>query len=223
MSHASREHVTKILATVESIRRQQGLTKHQLANRLGIPSGTFGLWFQKTAPRFPSPAHLSKLESYIVRIRDEDLAWQEVWGKIRRWWQTQHRYASASDLARESGWGGEQLAECLRGEKEAPRLVVERLAESLRIPTPVSKPVEGEAERRIVRLKALLILLHDELAWFRDGPEEARRVFRAKLDPFHVGYLSSLLAMLSDEEKFERWLAATTNRFASFRRRGGRL
>jgi hypothetical protein len=34
--------------------------------------------------------------------------------------------------------------------------------------------------------------------------------------------LSSLLTMLSDESKFKRWLAATTNRFTSFQRKGGR-
>ena len=148
--------------------------------------------------------------------------WEEVWGRIRGWWQTQHRYASASDLAREIGWDGDHLAECLRGEQRPPRLVIERLAGSLRIPTPASKPEEAEAKRRTDRLKALLMLLHEELAWFRDGPEEVRVVFRSELDPFDVGYLSSLLAMLSDEDKFKRWLAATTNRFASFGGRGGR-
>lgn len=222
MSQPSREHVTKTLATVEDVRRQQGLSRHQLADRLGIPFETFRRWFQKTTPKLPSPAHLSRLQSYIASARDEVSAWEEVWGRIRGWWQTQHRYSSASELAREIGWDGDQLAECLRGEQRPPRLVVERLAESLRIPTPVSKPQEGEAKQRTDRLKALLMLLHDELAWFRDGPEEVRGVFRCELDPFDVGYLSSLLAMLSDEDKFKRWLAATTNRFASFGRRGGR-
>lgn len=222
MSQPSREHVTKTLVAVEDVRRQQGLSRHQLADRLGIPFETFRRWFQRTGPRLPSPAHLSQLESYVVRARDEISVWEEVWARIQGWWQTQHRYASSSDLAREIGWDADHLAECLRGEQKPPRLVVERLAENLRIPTPPSKFQEGEAKQRTGRLKALLMLLHEELAWFRDGPEEARRVFRSELDPFDLGYLSSLLAMLSDEDKFKRWLAATTNRFSSFDRRGGR-
>jgi len=100
--------------------------------------------------------------------------------------------------------------------------VVERLADELRIPTPKSPPQLAELRTRIERLRALLILLHEELAWFRDGPEEVRTVLRSDLDAFDLGYLSSLLAMLPDESKFSRWLAVTTNRFASFQRNGGR-
>lgn len=103
-----------------------------------------------------------------------------------------------------------------------PRLVVERLADELRIPTPKFSPELGEVQARTERLRAVLILLHEELAWFRDGPEEVRRVLRSDLDAFDLGYLSSLLAMLSDESKFRRWLAVTSNRFASFQRKGGR-
>ncbi len=103
-----------------------------------------------------------------------------------------------------------------------PRLVMERLAEELRIATPKSPPDLGDAATRTERLRLLLILLYDELAWFRDGPQEVRNVLRAELDAFDLGYLSTLLAMFSDEGKFRRWLAATTNRFAAFQRKGTR-
>lgn len=222
MGQVSSQHVTDTLAAVESVRQRQGLSRHQLADRLGIPSETFRRWFHTSAPRLPSPAHLSRLESYVTKSRVEVSEWNAVWEAIRNRWQTQHQYASASDLAREIGWDGDHLDKCLKGGGPPPRLVVERLAASLRIPTPTSPPSIEEAGRRSERLKALLTLLHDELAWFRDGPEEIRAVFRSQLDPFDVGYLSSLLAMLSDESKFKRWLAVTTNRFASFRQKGGR-
>ena len=222
MSQVSREHVTETLAAVDNVRQQQGLSRHELADRLGIPFDTFCRWFRKSATRLPSVAHLSRLESYVAKSGGEVSGWDGVWEAIRNWWQTQDKYASASDLAREIGWDGDHLNQCLKGGKPPPRLVVERLAVSLRIPTPTSPPQVGEARRRSERLKALLILLHEELAWFRDGPEEIRGVFRSELDPFDVGYLSSLLTMLSDESRFKRWLAATTNRFASFQRKRGR-
>lgn len=222
MSQVSRERVTKTLAAVENLRQRQGHSRHQLADRLGIPSETFRRWFHEIAPRLPSSAHLLRLESYVANSGGEVSQWDAVWEAILNWWQTQHQYASASDLAREIGWDSDHLAQFLKSGKSPPRLVVERLAGVLRIPTPTSPPPVGEARRRSERLKALLILLHEELAWFRDGPEEIRGVFRSELDPFDVGYLSSLLTMLSDESKFKRWLAATTNRFASFQRKGGR-
>lgn len=222
MTQVSREHLIETLAAVENARQQEGLSRQQLATRLGIPSETFRRWFHKNAPRLPSAAHLSRLESYVANSRGELSGWDSVWDAILHWWQTQHKYASASDLAHEIGWDGDNLAQCLKGGTSPPRLVVERLARSVPISTPTSPAQVGEAKRRSERLKALLILLHEELVWFRDGTKELREVFRSELDPFDVGYLSSLLAMLSDESRFKRWLSATTNRFASFQRKGGR-
>jgi hypothetical protein len=39
------------------------------------------------------------------------------------------------------------------------------------------------------------------------------------MDPFDTGYLSSLLTMLFSEDKFQRWLEVTTNRFNYFQRK----
>jgi hypothetical protein len=76
-----------------------------------------------------------------------------------------------------------------------------------------------DTKRRAQRVKYLLLLLEDELRWFRDGSTDARDVFRKELDANDIGYISSLLIMLSDEEKFKRWLTLTTANFQSFRRR----
>lgn len=222
MAQVSREQVIETLAAVETVRQRHGLSRNQLADKLGIHVDTFRRWFHKTSPRLPSGTHLSRLQSYVAHARGELSEWNAVWEAIRVWWQGQHRYASASELAQEIGWDSEPLDQCLKGGTPPPRLVMERLAETLRIPTPALPPQVGEAKRRSERLKVLLILLHEELAWFRDGPEAVREVFRSELDSFDVGYLSSLLAMLSDEGTFRRWLAATTNRFSSFQQKGRR-
>ncbi len=221
MSHASREQIASTLAAVETARKTEGLSRRQLADRLGIPFETFRRWFH-TSPKLPSVGHLSRLESYIGTVRDESSGWGAVWNAIQSWWRTQHRYPSVSDLAQDIGWESDHLQRCFAGGETPPRLVVQRLADELRIPTPKSAPRISEARTRTKRLKALLILLHEELAWFRDGSEEVRSVLRSDLDPFDLGYLSSLLAMLPDEGKFRRWLTVTTNRFASFQRKGGR-
>jgi transcriptional regulator with XRE-family HTH domain len=214
--------VTETLAAVETARERQGLSRHQLADRLGIPFDTFRRWFHKTAPKQPSAAHLSRLEAYVTKAPTEVSEWDGVWQAIRGWWQTQHRYASVSDLARDIGWESDDLQRCFREGVTPPRLVLERLADELRIPTPKSPPRISDARTRTERLRALLILLHEELAWFRDGPEEVRAILRSELDSFDLGYLSSLLAMLPDEAKFRLWLIVTTNRFASFQRKGER-
>jgi len=60
-----------------------------------------------------------------------------------------------------------------------------------------------------------------EEKWFRDGSKEARDILREELDLSDIGYISSLLTMLGDEDKFKRWLTLTTNRFNFFKKKGG--
>jgi len=139
---------------------------------------------------------------------------------VRAWWQTQHRYESLEHLAKELGWTVEGLRSCLEGESIPPRLVVERLAEIVPLPTGAPSFSFEQARRRAERLKALLLIVADELAWFRDGVPEAREVLRSELDSLDAGYLSSLLTMLFSEDKFRRWLQLTTHRFNYFRRKG---
>ncbi len=78
-----------------------------------------------------------------------------------------------------------------------------------------------EAQRRSGKIRFLLLLLEDELGWFRDGSTQTREVFREALDLSDIGYISSLLTMLGDESKFVRWLTLSTNRFQYFKKRQG--
>jgi len=76
-----------------------------------------------------------------------------------------------------------------------------------------------EARHRTEKIKYLLLLLEDELRWFRDNSPRVREEFRRELDASDIGYISSLLTMLTEEDKFKRWLTLTTARFQSFKRR----
>jgi DNA-binding transcriptional regulator YiaG len=53
MSQASRERIAATLAAVEAARKTEGLSRHQLADRLGIPFETFRRWFHATSPKVP--------------------------------------------------------------------------------------------------------------------------------------------------------------------------
>jgi len=76
-----------------------------------------------------------------------------------------------------------------------------------------------EARRRAEKIKYLLLLLEDELRWFRDSSARVREEFRKELEASDIGYISSLLTMLTEEDKFQRWLALTTIRFQNFKKR----
>ena len=46
-----------------------------------------------------------------------------------------------------------------------------------------------------------------------------REIFRKELNASDIGYISSLLTMIREEDKFERWHALTTIQFQSFKGR----
>ncbi len=74
------------------------------------------------------------------------------------------------------------------------------------------------ARHRAEKIKYILLLLEDELRWFRDNEPRMRDEFRKELDASDIGYISSLMTMLTEEEKFKRWLALTTSRFQAFKK-----
>ncbi|MGB5925038.1 MAG: helix-turn-helix transcriptional regulator [Dehalococcoidia bacterium] len=80
-------------------------------------------------------------------------------------------------------------------------------------------PQVKDARRRADKIKYLLLLLEDELGWFRDNGPDAREIFRKELNASDIAYISSLLTMIREEDKFERWRALTTIQFQSFKGR----
>lgn len=90
-------------------------------------------------------------------------------------------------------------------------------------PAPVlSKKIEYKRDtpERISRLRHLLSLIAVDLEALKSAGESDRELYRTMLDPRDLGYLSSLMAMLSDEGQFQRWLHFNTYRFQQFK--GGR-
>lgn len=209
-----------ILTRLDALAKQRGFARTRLAARLGIPKSTMKKWFAKTNPRIPSPENLRKLKNLLNLMESEDRAPKKFWGHVRDWWKTQHRYNSVPAFAEEIGWDSSQLRESLEKDIPPPQVVLEKIASLLSMPLGIT-PVKPELiQAKIERIKNLLLILEEELRWFRDGSQEAREVFRARLDPLDVGYISSLLVMLGEEEAFRRWLTLTTNRFNSFKKKG---
>jgi hypothetical protein len=99
-----------------------------------------------------------------------------------------------------------------------PKIVKLRCEENLkeRIDTMSDLKV---AKERAEKIKDLLLALEKELRFFRDGSKAERDILRTELDFADVGYVSSLLTMLAEEDKFGRWCILSTYKFKSFRRR----
>jgi len=55
-------------------------------------------------------------------------------------------------------------------------------------------------------VKATLRQLVEQLDYFKKGTEVDRKKFRETIDPMEVGYVTSILKALFDEEGFQRWI-----------------
>ena len=146
---------------------------------------------------------LSRLSIYAKEraLSNRELA-EEIgihYSTVRGWWF----FTQGKAARKPSAQHVERIAEFLES-KERPEIYSQRL----------------EARHRANKVRLLLLLLEDELRWFRKSDPVTRDEFRRELDASDIGYISSLLTMLTEEDKFQRWLALTTARFNSFRKRG---
>ncbi len=214
--------VSQLLIEIEDYSRARNRTRKEMAQNLGIPYGTFKKYFLKTRnKRIPSSIYIEKMEKFLKSRKETKTYWKILWMKILQWWKTQHRYPTIKDLADEIGWDVQSLAKCIQNKEIPPKLVIEKIAKTVGFEIPTLDLMLRKAQLKTEKIKYLLLLLEDELRWFRDSSKESREIFREELDPGDIGYISSLLTMLGDEDKFRRWLTLTTNRFDFFKKKGG--
>ena len=118
------------------------------------------------------------MEKFLESWKETDIYWKELWIKILGWWKTQHRYSTIRDLADEIGWDVQNFTNYLQNKEMPPKLVIEKIAKIVGFEIPVLDSMHQEAQRKAEKIKYLLLLLEDELRWFRDSPKEARGIFR---------------------------------------------
>jgi len=218
----NKKPVGQLLSEIDAFCRAKNISKAEIAQKLNIPYETFRKWFQKGKGRQNlSSLYIKKIETFIDSWKETDAYWRALWVKIVEWWGTQHRYSTIKDLADDIGWNEQNLSNYFQSKETPPKLVIEKIVKTIGFETPALDSVLQEAQRKAEKIKYLLLLLEDDLRWFRDESKEARDIFREKLDPNDIGYISSLLIMLGDEDKFRRWQTLTTNRFNFFKKKGG--
>jgi len=71
-------------------------------------------------------------------------------------------------------------------------------------------PASDVAEK-VEAVEDILYTLNDELEFFKQGSANSREILRQRLSGPDVGYVTTLLKALFDEEKFQNWLAMTTH------------
>lgn len=214
--------VEQLLMEIDTFSKTKKLSKREIAQKLDIPYNTFKKWFLKgKSKRKPSTIHIERIMEFFESQESGETRWKELWMKILTWWETQHRYLTVKEFADEIGWDALHLNNYLHNEEMPPKLVIEKIARTINLEVPALESILPEAQRKTEKIKHLLLFLEEELRWFRDGPKEVRDILRKELNLNDVGYISSLLTMLGEEDKFRRWLALTTSRFSFFKKKEG--
>jgi hypothetical protein len=72
------------------------------------------------------------------------------------------------------------------------------------------KPSSNNAEARARIVMRLLMSLSSELEFFKNCTENERKIFKKIVPGQDVGYITTLLRALYDEDKFQRWLLFST-------------
>jgi len=69
----------------------------------------------------------------------------------------------------------------------------------------------SDVSTRVQAVENMLYTLNNELDFFKQGTAHARKTLRQHLNGADIGYVTTLLKALFDEEKFQNWLAMTTH------------
>jgi hypothetical protein len=214
--------VEQLFVELDNLARSSNLSKRETAQKLNVPYETFRKWFQKgKGNKKLSPENIIKIEKFLELQKKSTSYRLDLWMKILKWWETQHQYSALGELAEEIGWDYQNLNRHFQNKEMPAKLVVEKIAKTIGFEIPISDFILQEAQQKTEKIKQFLLFLEEELRWFRDNSKETRAIFRENLDPGDIGYISSLLTMLGDEDKFTRWLTLTTNRFNFFKKRRG--
>lgn len=156
--------------------------------------------------------------------------------KLQAWFEKQRKFSSWDALARYLGINSGSLTHIKKGRRLIANMMIRmKLYEVTRIPdfseTPdlistrrariqtssaqtksVSEYTAPEAMHRATQIQKLLTTLSSELEFFKNGSREAREILRKRVSGREVGYITSLLRALYDEDKFERWMALSAGR-----------
>lgn len=88
--------------------------------------------------------------------------------------------------------------------------VDKKLAAAKLYDIPQSAQEVMEPQARAKRVMQLLLAISAELEFFKQCPESGRMAFRKIVPGPDVGYVTTLLRALFDEDKFQRWLLYST-------------
>lgn len=139
--------------------------------------------------------------------------------ELKVWLRSQSRYKTIRELEGPTGIPYSSLRDYFSGDAAPVGERLQRLAALTRVPgllalLPLAPPSGGGAKKQSRDQVARKILetthrLMDELEFFKKGTAADRAVLRRVLSVRDVGYMTTLLKAIYDEDQFQTWLYFT--------------
>jgi hypothetical protein len=146
--------------------------------------------------------------------------------ELRKWMRSQNRYKTVAELQAPTGIPYSSLKDYFRGKAAPHGDRLQRLAAITGIPSllalsPKGSIAAGVASQSSTRESAdrVLMAIHQlvqELDFFKRGTATDRAVLRHVVPARDVGYATTLLKAMYDEDQFQSWLY-----FAEYSPKGG--
>jgi hypothetical protein len=167
-----------------------GTTKTKLARMTKIPESTFLNYF--SGHGFPGDRNRTEFVSLIEKLTPPD---QKIVVKL-----------SARDLPRKASAMPDRAESELRHLLDKVMLKFQQLTEEMhRMRIEEEEPAPMTPREHAQNVLALLYSLDRELQYFRNSSSTGRDQLRRFVNGQDVGYITSLLRALYDEDKFQSW------------------
>jgi hypothetical protein len=136
----------------------------------------------------------------------EDLSTEDCAKILRKALSLSKKYKTQTDISKATNINGKSIGDYFTARHKPSQerwtllretLFQEGMDESLTLKR------ASEAIHSIERLKAILILLKDELEYLKNSTRENRKILKEQIPGNQIGYLASLLTALYDESQLE--------------------
>jgi transcriptional regulator with XRE-family HTH domain len=173
--------------------KKLGLTLNQCAEKYGIKTGTL----KKYKSGVRKPASEKNIIGVLNILKDAEIVTSDGTSSI--YLKTEEQSFDIGVLVRE-----------VKALREKIDQIDTRFGEARIYQEMTKKPTSNTAEERARNVMKLLMSLSKELEFFKRCPENERGTFKKIVPGQDVGYITTLLRALYDEDKFQRWLLFST-------------
>lgn len=173
--------------------KKLGLTLNRCAEKYGVKTGAL----KKYKSGVRRPASEKNIIAVLNILKDAEILTSDLTPSIS--FKTEEQSFDIGVLARE-----------VKALREKIDQIDTRFGEARIYQEMAKKPTSNSVEERARNVMKLLMSLSEELEFFKRCSENERRTFKKIVPGQDVGYITTLLRALYDEDKFQRWLLFST-------------